>query len=189
MITLNHSRIDESAQHFTTLGYEHRLARERSTEGGLDNRTPVGDRCIVPAMVWKFDGRLAVNVHGPSDPSNLEWSMYLRETLAQTNVSLLRVVIVSHGGRPSGSQRKELTEVLPRPAPTAFLSNSLLSRSLINTMSWFNPQLHAFPLNEDAAAFRFLQLTAAEARIVQRIRAMLEAELKIGAEHRGEQLG
>jgi hypothetical protein len=143
----------------------------------------------VSTLVWKFEGRLAVAVHGPSDPSNLEWSSYLRDTLAQSNVSLLRVVIVSYGGKPTGPQRKELTDLLPRPAPTAYMSESWLARSLINTMSWFNPQLHAFGLNDDKAAFSFLQLTESEARSARRLRAALEAELRIGCEPQSDQLG
>jgi hypothetical protein len=143
----------------------------------------------MPALVWKFEGRLAVAVHGPTDPSNLEWARYLCETLAQPNVSLLRVIIVSHGGRPSGSQRKELTEVLPRPAPTAYLSDGWIARSLINTMSWFNPELRAFGLNDDAAEFRFLQLTGDEARIARRGRAALEAELQLGGDHSSDKVG
>lgn len=141
------------------------------------------------ALVWKFEGRLAVAVHGPSDPSDLEWRRYLRDTLAQPDVSRLRVVVVSHGGKPSGAQRKELMEFLPHPAPTAHLSNSWLARSLINTMSWFNPQLRAFGLDEERAAFQFLQLTQAEAGIVRTARMTLEAELNRDSDRNGDPLG
>lgn len=137
------------------------------------------DHRTVAALVWQFEGRLALAVHGTSDPSNLEWAGYLRDTLAHSDVSLLRVLVVSYGGGPTGSQRKELTARLRRPAPTAFLSNKWLARSLINTMTWFNPRMRAFNLNEDLAAFRFLELTETEQKIARKIRAALEAQLQI----------
>jgi hypothetical protein len=132
------------------------------------------------ALVWQFEGRLAVAVHGVADPSNLEWAGYLRDTLAHPDISLLRVLIVSYGGGPTGSQRKDLTHSLPRSAPTAFLSNRWLARSLVNTMAWFNPRIRAFGLGEDRAAFQFLELTDAEQRSARRIRAALEAKLELG---------
>lgn len=131
-------------------------------------------------LIWRFDGRLAVAVHNASDPSNLEWAGYLRDTLAHPKASLLRVLVVSHGGGPNGAQRKELTESLSRSVPTAFLSNKWLARSLVNTMSWFNPQLRAFGLHEDQAAFQFLELTEEEQRTARRLRTGAEEQLQIG---------
>ena len=132
------------------------------------------------ALVWRFEGRLAVAVHGVADPSHLEWAGYLRDTLAHPNISLLRVLVVSHGGSPTGSQRKDLMQGLSRSAPTAFLSNRWLARSLVNTMSWFNPQIRAFGLGEERAAFQFLELTEAEQQSARKIRAVLEAQLQLG---------
>ena len=44
-------------------------------------------------------------------------------------------------------------------------------------------------LNEDAAAFRFLQLTEAETRIARGFSAALEAKLQIGRERSSDHLG
>lgn len=143
----------------------------------------------MPTLVWQFHGRIAVAVHGTSDPTNLEWGRYLRDTLAQPNVSQLRVLVVSYGGKPSGTQRRDLMDVLPRAAPTAYLSNNWVARSLINTMSWFNPQLRAFGLDEDEDACRFLELTQSETMVARRARAALEAELRMDADHGSAQLG
>ncbi|HEY5960709.1 MAG TPA: hypothetical protein VIV60_29345, partial [Polyangiaceae bacterium] len=131
-------------------------------------------------LVWRFDGRLAVAVHGTSDPNNLEWKEYLRDTVAQPAPSMLRVLVVSFGGGPTGNQRKELTETLRHSVPTAFLSNRLLARALVNTLSWFNPKLRAFELQQDLAAFDFLELTEPERRIARRLRKELEMQLNVG---------
>jgi hypothetical protein len=130
------------------------------------------------ALVWRFDGRLVVAVHGESDPSNLEWKGYLRDTVAHPKPSALRVFVVSHGGSPSGQQRKELTDTLRVSVPTAYLSNRWIARSLVNTLAWFNPQIRAFSLDEDAAAHEFLGLTKEERGTAQRLRTELEKELE-----------
>ena len=94
-------------------------------------------------LVWRFEGRLTIAVHGKSDPSNLEWAGYLRDTVAQPKPSMLKVLVISHGGGPTGAQRKQLTDSLKQSVPTAFLSDKFLARSLVNTLSWFNPTLRA----------------------------------------------
>jgi hypothetical protein len=131
-------------------------------------------------LAWRFERRLAVAVHSRSDPSNLEWNGYLRDTLAQPKPSMLRVMVVSHGGGPTGAQRKDLTDSLRIAVPTAFLSNRWLARGLVNTLAWFNPQLRAFGLDEDVAAFDFLGLTEVERRTARRFRTELEKHLCIG---------
>jgi hypothetical protein len=133
-------------------------------------------------LVWRFEGRLGIAVHSASDPSNLEWKGYLRDTLAQPTPSMLRVLVISHGGGPNGSQRKELTEMLRKPVPTAFLSDRLLARALVNTMSWFNPTMRAFELQEDLAAFEFLELTEEERQSARRLRKELEQQLTAGTD-------
>lgn len=133
-------------------------------------------------LVWRFEGRVAVAVHGRSDPSNLEWRGYLRDTAAQPQISALRVLVISYGGGPRGAQRKELTDALRQSAPTAFLSDKVLARALVNTMAWFNPKLRAFALHEDGAAFDFLGLTDAERQSARRIRAELEKQVQTSVE-------
>ena len=138
-------------------------------------------------LVWRFEGRLAIAVHGKSDPSNLEWAGYLRDTVAQPKPSMLKVLVISHGGGPTGAQRKQLTDSLRQSAPTAFLSDKFLARCLVNTLSWFNPTLRAFGLYEDEAAFTFLELTEEEQRLARLYRAEFEKQLAVsvqGAETR-----
>ena len=76
----------------------------------------------------------------------------------------------------------QLTDTLGQSVPTAFLSNKWVARSLVNTLSWFNPQLRAFGLNEDAAAFQFLELSEDEQSVACRLRMELERQLGICAE-------
>ena len=133
-------------------------------------------------LVWRFEGRLVVAVHGTSDPSNLEWTGYLRDTMAQAKPSMLRVLVISYGGGPSGPQRKQLTDALRQSVPTAYLSDKFLARSLVNTLAWFNPKLRAFGLHDDDTAFEFLALTEDERRTARRCRTELEKRLQAEAD-------
>jgi len=133
-------------------------------------------------LIWRFEGRLAIAVHGKSDPSNLEWTGYLRDTVGQPKPSMLRVLVISHGGGPTGAQRKQLTDSLRQSVPTAFLSDKFLARSLVNTLSWFNPKLRAFGLHEDEPAFKFLELTEEEQRVARLYRAEFEMQLAVGVQ-------
>jgi hypothetical protein len=131
----------------------------------------------VAQLVWQFEGRLAIAVHSAQDPSNLEWSGYLRDTLAQADVSSLRVLVISYGGGPSGAQRRQLMESLRRPAPTALLSSSRFARTVVGVLSWFNPKIRAFGLYDDAAAYKFLELTQDEQELARKLRTRLESQL------------
>jgi hypothetical protein len=130
-------------------------------------------------LVWRFEGRVAIAVHGTSDPSNLEWTGYLRDTVAQPKPSMLRVLVISHGGGPTGAQRKQLTDALRQSVPTAFLSDRFLARGLVNTLAWFNPNLRAYGLREEEAAFEFLGFTDTERKTAVRLRAELEKLLQL----------
>ncbi len=133
-------------------------------------------------LLWTFEGRLAIAVHSAADPSNLEWSGYVLDTLARRDISSLRILVTSYGGGPTGAQRRELTNVVKRPAPTALLSNQWVARGLVNAFSWFNPQIRAFRLDEERAACEFLGLTGAEQTVARRLREQFERELGIRAE-------
>lgn len=133
------------------------------------------------ALLWRFQGRLALAVHSEVDPSNLEWAGYVRDTLSQPDVSTLRILVITYGGGPTGAQRRELTSVLKRPAPTALLSNRFIARGLVNALSWFNPKIRAFRLNEDSSAYEFLELTNNEQTLARRLREQFEGELGLSA--------
>jgi len=129
-------------------------------------------------MTWRIEGRLSIVVHGPLPPSNLDWSGYLRDTLA-ADVKDLRVLVVSLGGSPDGKQRSELASSLQgRVSPTALLSDRVLVRGVVAALAWFNPGMKAFRLDDMEAACGFLGLTPDETVRAKQLRAELERDLK-----------
>jgi hypothetical protein len=125
-------------------------------------------------MAWRNEGRLAIVVHGPRSPSNLEWARYLkdfRETPAD-----VRVLVYSLGGGPDGAQRAELTEILKhRKMPAVILTRSAIIRAVGAALSWFNHGLKILGYEAHEAAFVHLGLSADERERAIVLRRELEA--------------
>lgn len=131
-------------------------------------------------LVWRQEGRIFVAVHAAQPPTNLEWAGYVRTALEASNRGEVRVLAVSYGGAPDGSQRGSLTKALAgRPSPTALLSGSRVVRALTNAFGWFNPRMKAFDLAEHQPACDFLGLSAVERQRALVLRHECEAELDI----------
>ena len=130
-------------------------------------------------MTWRNEGRLNVVVHGPLEPSALEWTRYLN-AMAPRKEDELRVLVFSHGGAPNGSQRLQLTSLVEGGdlrVPLALITDALLARAIVGALRWFNPAIRAFAMSETSAAYEFLGLTADERDRVTALRAELEREL------------
>lgn len=139
-------------------------------------------------MAWEFEGRLNVVVHGPKDPSNLEWERFLAETVSRRAkpraageaAPELVVIVVSHGGVPDGGQRKQLAKTIERNvAPTVVMTDSPMMLGVHRVLAFFNPRQCAVGLHAEKAAFDFLGLSSDERTSAKRLRAKLEAELEI----------
>lgn len=130
------------------------------------------------SMSWRFEGRLTVVVHGPKNPSNLEWQNMLRDEVARGIREDGRTLIVSYGGGPDGHQRELLGQQIGRrPKPTCIMTKSALVRAITTALLFFNRTMKVVGLDERKAAYDFLDLTLAEREAAERIRAELEAEL------------
>lgn len=135
-------------------------------------------------MSWRFEGRLTVVVHGPRNPSNLEWQTLLTDETARGQPDNGRTLIVSYGGGPDGPQRELLARQISRkPAPTAIMTKSVLVRAITAALLFFNRSMKVFGLSERKSAYDFLSLSAQEREAADRIRKELEAELGLGNEH------
>ena len=129
-------------------------------------------------LVWRFDGRVVVAVHGFKSPTNLEWQRFLNEGVAHGMGPHLRILIVSHGGGPDGDQRKQLGQVIgPAPAPTVVMTSSALVRGITSAMTFFNPHMKAVNLYDTELAFKHLGLTPDERNKVHHVRRELSLEL------------
>jgi hypothetical protein len=132
-------------------------------------------------MSWRFRGRLTLVVHGPKNPSNLEWRDMLRDEAALGIVEDSRTLIVSYGGGPDGAQRELLSQQMVRKSgPTAIMTKSPIVRAITAALLFFNRSMKVFSLEERKAAHDFLALSAEEREWVDRTRAELEHELGTG---------
>jgi hypothetical protein len=129
-------------------------------------------------MAWRMEGRLSVAVHGTHAPTNLEWQRYVIDAVSSNARDDTRVVVLSRGGSPDGSQRQTLmTGLRGRPSPVALLTDRLLARTAIAAMSLFNPSMKAFPTAGLREAGEFLGLTVAERERVAQLLVELEREV------------
>ena len=134
------------------------------------------------AMVWQFEGRVLVVVHGAANPSQLEWGSLMNETAARGRADL-RMLIVSHGGGPDVDQRKQLATLMAAsPAPRAVMTSSALVRGIMAALSFFNPHMKAFGLRDVTGASDYLELTATERMEAQRLLGVLESKLDLRAQ-------
>jgi hypothetical protein len=134
------------------------------------------------SMSWRFEGRLTVVVHGPKNPSNLEWQNMLTDEVARAQPEGGRTLIVSYGGGPDGHQRDLLAQRIgAKPTPTAIMTKSVLVRAIAAALLFFNRSMKIFGLDERQAAYNFLGLSGAERESADRVRRELEAELDLGA--------
>lgn len=133
-------------------------------------------------MAWRMEGRLGVVVHGTTSPSNLEWQRFLNDAVSSALRDDTRVVVLSRGGAPDGSQRRAMATALgSRPKPVAMLTDKVMVRTAIAAMRLFNFPMRAFPTGALVEAGEFLGLTIAERERVARVLVELETELHEGS--------
>jgi hypothetical protein len=124
-----------------------------------------------------------VSVHTSQNPSNLEWSEFVRAARELAQRGEVRVYAVSYGGGPDGAQRTELTSALRgNPSPTVLLTGSRVVRALTSVFGWFNPRMTAVGLWDHKAACDFLGLTGPEGATAAALRKQLESELGINGD-------
>jgi hypothetical protein len=137
-------------------------------------------RGMPPSMAWRFEGRLTVVVHGPQNPSNLEWQGMLRDEAARGRPENGRTLVVSYGGGPDGRQRELLArEMSSKPAPTCIMTSSALVRAIAAALLFFNRTMKVVGLDERESAYDFLNLAAQERDAADRLRRELEAHVGI----------
>ena len=130
-------------------------------------------------MSWRTEGRLNVVYHGAFAPTNLEWQRYVTAVVVTSGArNDARVVVLSRGGSPDGSQRQTLAAAIRgRPKPVALLTDKVLVRAGISAMSLFNPTMKAFAPTAIKEAGDFLGLTVAERERAAQLLVELEIEV------------
>jgi hypothetical protein len=130
-------------------------------------------------MNWRRMGRLVVTVHTSAVPAEREWADYMSQVDAFLPLQDQRILVVSAGGGPNGTQRKMMVEALNGArVPVAIITNSWLMRGAGIAVSWFNPSLKVFGPDALDAAVDYLGLTTWER--VESARCLAELEKGLG---------
>jgi hypothetical protein len=103
-------------------------------------------------------GPVAVALHTSTPPSKAEWSEWMR--LVRTiPLEQLHILVFTDGGAPNTVQRGEFTDHLAgRAAPIAVVSSTLVVRSIVTAISWFNPQIKVFAPADASSAMQFVNI-------------------------------
>jgi hypothetical protein len=123
---------------------------------------------------------LIILIHGTQPPTDLEWAVYVRE-LVKHDPRELRNLVFTDGGAPSGAQRKQVNDFLKgRASPAVVVSGSYMVRGVVNTLSWFNPQVRAYAPDELPAALRYIGVRDQEVARVNSEVQVLRQQLQYG---------
>lgn len=116
-------------------------------------------------------------VHSATNPSEEEWKAYLDYYLANER-HCTRTLVLTQGGGPNAKQRGDTAKVIQSsPTRVAIVTKSTLVRGIATALSWFNKRVQAFGVNEMDAALRYLDVTDANAKLIQAELKKLQATL------------
>ncbi len=96
-----------------------------------------------------LDGTV-IGVHTSEAPTDEDWVAWLAATRrALDGHGSVRVLVYSMGGGPTSKQRSEVNELFKeRPQRVAVMLNSRIARGAVTALSWFNPEIRAFDLEQ-----------------------------------------
>jgi hypothetical protein len=129
--------------------------------------------------LWRTVGRVCVAVHTASEPTDEEWDGYLAGMKRFPRVREVRVLILSHGGGPSGVQRQKLQrQAGTHSPPVAILTASgVRMRGISTVLKWFNEHVAVFEESQLNAACDHLGLSKMESAGARACMAELDQEL------------
>lgn len=115
-----------------------------------------------------------IAVHGVDSPDATDWQAYLKsnQKIYERHAEL-RGLVYTLGGNPSSAQRNELNKLNEGKNPrVSVMVESRLARGAVTAISWFNPRIKAFALDQVDDALAHLELTPV---MVKRVRSTLTA--------------
>jgi hypothetical protein len=116
----------------------------------------------------------AYNTDPPSDEDAGEGLKILQKM----DLSRARMLVVTAGGAPTATQRKKVYDVLNgQEPPAAIVSDSMVVRTIVTAMNWFNRKNRVFSLSELDAALTYLQIPTFQFEMFRREIAKLQAEI------------
>lgn len=134
----------------------------------------------VRTMMWRRLGRFVVTVHTGDEPTDEEWAKYVGGADAYRPLEDQRILVVSDGGAPNGTQRNQLVGLLNNAkVPTAILTKSWIMRASGTAVSWFNPSLKIFGPSAIRPAIDYLGLTRWECTEAVRLLQEFQGALRL----------
>lgn len=132
-------------------------------------------------MVFKSDGRFFILLHTEAAPSDAEWTAFVTATevaarQAGKDFSQLRQLVITDGGGPSSTQRKQANAMLGGSTiRVAVVSQSTAIRGVVTALSWFNSLIKAFNPDELKEALSYLEVPeGADDKVMRDIRTLRE---------------
>jgi hypothetical protein len=105
-------------------------------------------------------GDLMLVVHAAAPPDAEEWSRYCDQACtakAKTGGALKTLVISEHDAGPNAGQRVEYKKkVAGTSNRIAVVTSGSVTRAILTAMSWFNPNMKAFELDQLQPALDYL---------------------------------
>lgn len=114
-------------------------------------------------MAFANVGTVMLAIHTSAAPTDAEWSAYLGAFKKIPDLASVRCIAFTDGGAPTTKHRKDLNELLGgRSGLAAVVSASVLVRSVVTALTWFNPLVKAFAPENVDEAYSYLKLTPVE---------------------------
>lgn len=124
-------------------------------------------------MVFRYvdgvaGGGLLITMHTSRAPSDSEWAGYFAEVVKH-DPAKLKSLNFTDGGAPNGAQRKQVNDFLKgRTSRCAVVTASSFVRGVVTALSWFNPEIKAYPSDDLESALQHLGVRDQEVLLVRR---------------------
>lgn len=124
---------------------------------------------------------IVVGVHTSEAPTDPDWAAWLDATRRGLEINgSVRVLVYSLGGGPTSKQRSEVNELFKdRPQRVAVMLNSRFARGAVTALSWFNPQIRAFDVEQFDDACDHLAITPSRRELVRAAMTEMKAKLSL----------
>ena len=139
----------------------------------------------MPTLAYSKVGRVIVFACGDAPLDNAEWEAYLRFIGRELRMDVFNCSLVyAKSAQPTPVQREKLNKAISSFSQagrlkSAVLTESLLVRTVITAMQWFNREtFRVFAPNDMGSALQFLNLDAGECQAVTASLTKLKASLE-----------
>lgn len=134
---------------------------------------------VSPRFACDVVDNIVLGAHSKEDPTEEDWESYVAITRKVLDeYGSVKLLVYSLGGGPNSVQRSKANDVFKeRPQHVAVMLNSAILRGVVTALSWFNPKVRAFNLEQLEEACRYLEISDAQLDQVREAFPLLKAEV------------